>query len=81
MLAMDFFGSHKFPMFSNGGGSGSKASDDCCSITGGAGKTGWSSFSSLLLTECNYVTWTCSEFDDPKILMKRSSYCNYVTNI
>ena len=44
----DFFCSNKFPMSLNGGGSETKASDDCWFITGGAGITGWSSSSSLL---------------------------------
>ena len=77
MVSIDFVGSNKFPMFSNGGGSESKALD-CWFITGVAGMTGWSRSSLSLLMECNCVTGTRtvisgSEFDGPKITwMKRA---------
>ena len=58
-VSMDFVGSNKCPISSNGGGSESKASDDCWLMIGAAGITpGWSSSSLSLLTECSCVTGT-----------------------
>ena len=51
MLSMDFVGSNKFLMSSNGGGLESKASGECWLITGAAGVTGRSSSSSLQTTD------------------------------
>ncbi len=76
MVSIYFVGSNKFPMSSNGGGSESK-SLDCWFIIGVAGMAGWLRSSSSLLIECNCVMGTQtvisgSEFDGPKIWMKRA---------
>ena len=55
MCYMDFVGSNRFSIFSNGSGPECKVLE-CWLITGAAGITCCSSSSSLLLTECSYMT-------------------------
>ena len=71
MVSIDFVGSNKFPMSSNGGGSESKTLD-CWFIIGVAGMTGWSRSSSSLLIVQTRTVISGSEFDAPKIWMKRA---------
>ena len=76
MVSIDFVGSNKFPMSSNGGGSESKAFR-LLVYHWSCWNDGWSRSSLSLLIECNFVigTWTVisgSEFDGPKIWMKKA---------